>query len=211
MLLLGHFLVAVAIFEASGDPQPISKELDDERDWIEINYRPVRFSQSIYKAQVLKNNSIDVVDGPILLDNPPEGVYFVVTSDNYVDYVLTISPNDTKDPTREMSVTMEVSGDASMQRDLDVVILEALDDNLTPLARTTILVVDGDEYDPYKLMLKTDNRKYIVLDRFYFQLFLLLLIVTGVLLWLVEMHDIVRHLRARRQRKQVSYKILTDA
>lgn len=188
---------------------PTSDE-DSGEPWNVQNYRPPHFSQPIYKATILDHDNIEIMDGPIILENSHDGMYFVITSDNYEDYAL--NPLDTNS-TDTKQIQLELTTTEPVKREFDVIILEALDEDLVPISRTTILIFNSNnELDMYKMRFTIDDSEFIVLNYFYFKWFLALLTITGLLILIIELHEVVKNIRIARQnsrfRENVKYQEL---
>ncbi|ENN76045.1 uncharacterized protein LOC109538922 [Dendroctonus ponderosae] len=159
-------------------------------------FRPSRFTKPYYKASVI-DGQIVFADGPIVIDNAHEDMYFVISSGNYPDYSLTISDSDSSD---QKLLQLELISADTIIPDFDVISLEALDEDLAPISRTTVLLFNPSiQSNIYKMIFKVDGHEYIILDFFYFKWFLGLLIVTGLLILLIELHEIVKHIRISRK------------
>lgn len=89
--------------------------------------------------------------------------------------------------------------------------MEGLDGHLTPICRTWVLLeTNFNEMDMYRMTFTMDGQEYIVLNYFYFKCFLVLLTVTGLLILMIEMHEIIVNLRKRKSRS-VPYKQLNES
>lgn len=155
-------------------------------------------------------------DGPIAIDNAHEDMYFVISSGgyllyiylpricifklllsgNYPDYSLTIADSAGSD---RKFLHLQLISPGTIIPEFDVISLEALDQNLAPISRTAVLLFNSSEQsDIYRMIFQVDGHKYIVLNFFYFKWFLGLLIVTGLLILVIELHEIVKHVRSRK-------------
>lgn len=77
--------------------------------------------------------------------------------------------------------------------------VEGLDGNLTPICRTWVLLQTNiNEVDMYQMTFTMDSQEYIVLNYFYFKCFLGLLTITGLLILIIELHEVIVNLRKHR-------------
>lgn len=80
--------------------------------------------------------------------------------------------------------------------------MEGLDGNLTPICRTWVLLQTNiNEVDMYQMTFTMNSQEYIVLNYFYFKCFLGLLTTTGLLILIIELHEVIVNLRRRRSQK----------
>ncbi|CAG9770945.1 unnamed protein product [Ceutorhynchus assimilis] len=162
----------------------------------EQNFRPPHFTLPIYKA-TLVNDKIAFLDGPVIMDNANDGMYFIITSDNYEDYSIHLADTN---KTIQKELQLEMISSLPLTREFDVIILEALDEDLVPVSRTTVLLFNSDmSFDMYRMTFKVDSQEYIILNFFYFKCFLTLLTVTGLLILFIELHEIVKNVKAARK------------
>ncbi|KAJ8970179.1 hypothetical protein NQ314_001325 [Rhamnusium bicolor] len=78
----------------------------------------------------------------------------------------------------------------------DVITLEAYVDDYV-LAKTSLIVINSSEYDPYKLVYNVNGTEYVILNYFYFKLFLLIIVVIGILILVLEIREIVIKYRGK--------------
>ncbi|XP_050301391.1 uncharacterized protein LOC126739658 [Anthonomus grandis grandis] len=158
-------------------------------------FRQSHFTLPLYKATLI-NNEVKFMDGPIELDNAVEGMYFIITSDNYEDYAIRLQTNTTSSD----KMILELKCNLPSRREFDVIILEALNEDLVPVSRTAVLLFNpGLQFDLFKMTFRVDDQEYIILNFYYFKWFLGILTVTGFLILFIELHEIMRNLRIARQ------------
>jgi len=190
ILLLG---LSSMVFVAAA---PNSMEEENNNSDSTKAYRIPHFTETVYKATILNDDKISFMGSPIIMDNASDGLYFVITSDNYEDYSLYIAESN---DTNQKHIELELVSTNPTTRDFDVIILEALDEDLVPVSRTTILVFNSNQkFDLYKMTFKVEDQEYIVLNFFYFKWFLGVLTITGLLILTIELYEIAKNLRKVR-------------
>ncbi|KAJ8925030.1 hypothetical protein NQ315_001201 [Exocentrus adspersus] len=157
---------------------------------------PTFFEKPFYKAKVV-NNALEVLDGPIILQNCHLYNYYIkVSADNEKYYTV---PNPVAGCNSNCSVCLSAFVKAEVDPE------EVLYDTITLEAHlefygtttTTIMIVYSSEYDPYKLVYNINGTEYVILNYFYFKLFLFVIIASGVLLLVLEVKEIILKHRSR--------------
>ncbi|XP_066154892.1 uncharacterized protein [Euwallacea fornicatus] len=177
---------------------PVSNNLiNDENQLLSSNIPFTIFTQPLYKANIASNFSIEFPEDSIMISNLTDDMYLVVTSDNYADYAIYLG-EASKNNLREVELKLISSNPLS--KEFDVVVLEGLDENLVPVCRTAVLLLNTNvKVSMNKTTFMVDGQEYIILNFFYFKWFLGLLTLTGLLILLVELHEILKQLRERRK------------
>ncbi|XP_018576425.1 uncharacterized protein LOC108914972 [Anoplophora glabripennis] len=151
---------------------------------------PIYFEKSVYRAKVV-DRAIELLDGPITLQNcypynfnvvaiADEGKYFTVPDIgpgcNYncsICFSAFVRENVNPSEVLYDTITLEVHSE------------------FYGISSTTIIIVYSSEYDPYKLVYNINGTEYVILNYFYFKIFLFIIIVTGILLLVLEIREII--------------------
>lgn len=114
---------------------------------------------------------------------------------------------DTDHPHKKI-VQLKLIISQPLTKSFEVLVVEGLDNHLTPICRTWVLLETNiNEVDIYRMTFIMDDQEYIVLNYFYFKCFLGLMTITGLLILIIELHELIENLRRRRSRS-IPYKQL---
>ncbi|XP_066250628.1 uncharacterized protein [Euwallacea similis] len=190
LMLISHY------YSVAGVPV-LNNFSNNENQLLSSNFPLTIFTQSLYRANIASNFSIEFPEDSVTISNLTDQMYVVVTSDNYADYAIHLGePNE--DNLRKVELKLISSNPIS--KEFDVVVLEGLNENLVPVCRTAILLLNTNtKVNMYKTTFMVNGQEYIILNLFYFKWFLGLLILTGLLILLVELHEVLKHLNDKRK------------
>lgn len=159
---------------------------------------PPTFEKPLYQASLSPNNTLLFLDGPITINNFLDEMYIVISSGNFADFQTHLV--DTDHPYKKI-VQLELIISQPLTKSFEVLVVEGLDGNLTPICRTWVLLQTNiNEVDMYQMTFTMDSQEYIVLNYFYFKCFLGLLTITGLLILIIELHEVIVNLRKHRSR-----------
>ncbi|KAL1516660.1 hypothetical protein ABEB36_000543 [Hypothenemus hampei] len=158
---------------------------------------PPHFTQSIYKVTLTGNNKILPADSSITIENYHDNLFVVIASENYNDYSVSIVKSNQTD---QKQIQLDISSTNPINKQFDVIVLEARDEASIPISRTMVVLFNSNlAQDMYRMVFKVDNDEYIILNFYYFKWFLALLTITGLLILIVELYEIFKSIKMTRQ------------
>ncbi|KAF7274385.1 hypothetical protein GWI33_012953 [Rhynchophorus ferrugineus] len=165
----------------------------------------VKFSDTTYKIVINENGEFSPLDVPIVLQNVKGYVEIEVASDNLNDYILT---TDYDIETESVIINFKMATSKPLTRGIDVVLLEARDIQHNTMAKAIVFVFNpNSELNPYRLKFNFAGTDYIILNYHYFKWFLILLMLSGVSILIIELHELVNNYRTNRV-QEIKYKEL---
>ncbi|XP_030751477.1 uncharacterized protein LOC115878996 [Sitophilus oryzae] len=196
-------LVLFSIFNHFDSTLGIPTHFEDGNEWNRQDV--IKFTEPTYKAVINENGEITVLNGPITLQNPYSESGITVFLGNYEDYALSLDEIETGG----ISVNLSLNSAEPIQRGIDIVFIDAVDTNFDVVAKCVVLVFSfKTDLNPYKLKFNVGDTEYIVLNYFYFKWFLVLLTLSGLMILIVEMYELIKNIKIMRSTK--SYKELQN-
>ncbi|KAJ8973705.1 hypothetical protein NQ317_017907 [Molorchus minor] len=168
--------------------------------------RQPAFEKPSYKANVI-DGSIEIADGPIRLLNCDLYNFDITVGVDESKYYSIVNPPPPSVLIKNCSVLFFAYTRDSVKVDdvlYDIMTIEAFVDSFYSIARTHVVVINTSSYDPYKLVYNVNGTEYVILNYFYFKLFLLVIVTIGAAILVLEIREIVY------QYKNKSYSHLED-
>ncbi|KAJ8957557.1 hypothetical protein NQ318_020597 [Aromia moschata] len=165
------------------------------------------FEKSSYKAKIT-DGSVEIIDGPIRLVNCDIYDIDVKVLADEDKYYPMVSPPPPSEFIKNCSVLFfAYARDNVGVEDVlyDIITLEAYVDYFYAITRTNIVIINASTYDPYKLVYNVNGTEYVILNYFYFKLFLLIIVTTGALILVLEIREIV--MKYKRPQDPVEHKV----